>query len=117
MYTICNGQVKLSNKQYTSIKNDFSLTLDNNTDFVLCSDDPLISYDRFTFTFLKGIQKITPQSTIDVIGVVFEVGEVSTLNLRDGSTRDKCVITLGDESRVSIGVTLWGDLCEAHAYD
>ena len=27
------------------------------------------------------------------------------------------MITIGDESRVSIGVTLWGELCTANSYD
>ena len=59
VYTICNGQVKLANKQFTSMKNDFSLTLDNTTVFEKCPDDPFIEHDGFTFTFLKGIAKIT----------------------------------------------------------
>lgn len=54
--------------------------------------------------------------TIDVIGIILEVGPTTMLNMKDGSQREKRTLTIGDEGNVSIGLTLWGNTCEAHDY-
>ena len=36
--------------------------------------------------------------------------------MRDGKVRDKRTMTIGDESNVCLGVTLWGSVTEAHPY-
>ena len=53
---------------------------------------------------------------IDVIGVILDVGPSSSINLRDGKVKEKRSITIGDETNVCIGVTLWGSVAEAHPY-
>ena len=32
--------------------------------------------------------------------------------MKDGTTRDKRAVTIGDDANFSIGLTLWGDSCE-----
>ena len=56
------------------------------------------------------------QCTVDVIGVILDVGLTSQLTLRDGTEKDKRLLTIIDESKVSIGVTLWGCACESHNF-
>jgi len=36
--------------------------------------------------------------------------------MKDGTQRSKRAITLGDESKVCIEVSLWGEVCEARAF-
>jgi replication factor A1 len=48
-------------------------------------------------------------STIDVIGVVVHTGQVGTLKLKTGETRDKRNLVIGDDTNFSISVTLWGE--------
>jgi len=57
------------------------------------------------------------QCTVDVIGVVLELGSTSTLTMKDGRQTEKRTLTIGDEGNVSIAITLWGAACEAHPYD
>ena len=45
-------------------------------------------------------------------GVILDVQPTGTLTTRDGQQRDKRTLTIGDESNVSIGLTLWGEACE-----
>lgn len=52
MYTFANGAVKLANKRYTSIKNDYCLTLDNNTVIKKCEEDKAIVEAGFSFSGL-----------------------------------------------------------------
>jgi len=47
--------------------------------------------------------------TIDVIGIVLQVGQVGTLKLKTGETRDKRSLVIGDDTNLSIQVTLWGE--------
>ena len=82
-----------------------------------CDDDKAIEADGFTFTALEGIEVMVQNQTIDVIGVVLELGVTSSINLKDGSSRNKKTLTIGDEGNMSIAVTLWGELCEAHIYE
>jgi len=82
-----------------------------------CKEDEQIKDDGFSFTGLADIEKLVQNCTIDIIGVILEVGVTSALNLKDGTTRDKRTLSIGDESKISIGVTLWGHCCEAYKYE
>jgi ssDNA-binding replication factor A large subunit len=39
VYTFANGQVKMANKRYTSIQNDYSIVFDKNSTVELVQDD------------------------------------------------------------------------------
>ena len=39
------------------------------------------------------------------------------INLRDGNQRARRTLLIGDESQVSIGVTLWSEACDAHDFE
>lgn len=116
VYTFCNGQVKLANKKFTAIKNDYCLTFDYSTVVEKCENDTHIKGDGFSFTGLAGIEQLIQNCTVDVIGVILDVGMVSSLTMKDGTQRDKRTLIVGDESKISISVTLWGSACEAHDY-
>ena len=45
---------------------------------------------------------------VDVIGIVLDVGLPIKIKTKDGNERDKASVTLGDESKVSIEVSIWG---------
>ena len=108
--------VKLANKRFTSIQNDYCLTFSHHSVVEKCEDDDGIQSVSFTFTGLDRIEELVQAHTIDVIGVVLDVGQTSSINMRDGQTREKRTLTIGDESNVSINVTLWGSVVEAHSY-
>ena len=55
--------------------------------------------------------------TIDVIGIILEVGQTGSITLRSGEQRLKRTLIVGDDMKVSIGLTLWGDTCEAYQYE
>ena len=97
-----NGTVKLANKRFTSIKNDYCLTFDYSTVIEACADDAQIKGDGFSFTKLNELEAIVQNCTVDVIGVIFEVGMTSMLNLKDGGQRAKRTLQIGDESNISI---------------
>ena len=116
VYTFANGAIKVANKRYTSIKNDYCITFDSSTVIKECAEDKGIKGDGFSFTPLKDIESIHQQCTIDVIGVVLEVNPIAQIQMRDGAMKDKQTMVIGDESNVSIPVTLWGDACNANLF-
>ena len=52
MYTFAGGEVKIANKKFTSIKNDYCLTFDQNTVIKKCDDDKAIVGAGFSFSGL-----------------------------------------------------------------
>ena len=42
IYIFANGQIKIANKKFTSIKNDFNITFANETEIEECGEDHAI---------------------------------------------------------------------------
>ena len=58
VYTFAGGQVKIANKKFTSIKNDYCLTLGYETVVTPTQEDVKITQTAFSFTGLKEIENI-----------------------------------------------------------
>ena len=44
--------------------------------------------------------------------MIIKSTEISSINLKDGGTREKRTVTIADETTYSIDVTVWGELAE-----
>lgn len=55
VYLFANGQVKLANKKFTSIKTDYCLTFDHLADVQEAEEDASIKKQGYSFVGLKGI--------------------------------------------------------------
>lgn len=110
-YTFANGRVGMANKRFTSIKNDFCLTLGNETEIKEVPDDSYIQSNGFSFTTLDKISVTPASATIDVIGVVFELGQIGQIKMKTGENRDKLNIVIADDSGYSVPITIWGNAC------
>jgi replication factor A1 len=108
-YTIKKGQVKMSNKQFSSNNNDYEIHLDQTSEIELVSDNET---PQFFFNFVK-IRDISPATnTVDVIGVVKESFPVSTFIMK--STQKESLrrdFVLVDETG-TIKATFWGTKAE-----
>ena len=89
IYVFANGQVKMANKKYTSIKNDFCLTLGNETEIEECGEDKNIQNNGFSFTKIKDLAQAVAGSSVDVIGIVFDIGPISALKLKSGESKER----------------------------
>lgn len=109
VYFISKCQLKPANKQFTKIKNDYEMTMSNDTLIQECedvSDMPVVQYD---FVPVKNIQELENNTLIDVIGVCKEAGDVQTFTARaTGRELKKRELTLVDKSDASVTLTLWG---------
>jgi len=74
VYLLADGQVKMANKRFTSIKNDFCLIFDKMAEIEEVAEDKHINVAGFSFTSLAGIEELVQKCVIDVIGVVLDGG-------------------------------------------
>lgn len=102
----------MANKRFTSIKNDFCIVFEKNAQIKQVDDDGSIAEQAFDFTEIKDIQEILQMNTLDISGVISEISEKETVNLRNGQQKVRKYVTLIDDSNFSISLTLWGDMCE-----
>ena len=112
VYLFSNGVVKMANKRFTSIKNDFCIVFEKNAQIKQVDDDGSIAAQAFDFTDIRDIQEIIQMNTLDISGVIIEVSEKETVNLRSGQQKVRKYVTLIDDSSCSISLTLWGEMCE-----
>ena len=74
VYLISNGTIKISNKKYTSITNDFCINFDKNTQIEEIPDDTKIQNHGFCFLTIDEINDLEQSRTVDTIGVIIQVG-------------------------------------------
>ena len=84
VYLFSNGVVKMANKRFTSIKNDFCIVFEKNAQIKQVDDDGSIAEQAFDFTDIRDIQEIIQMNTLDISGVIIEISEKETVNLRNG---------------------------------
>lgn len=112
VYLFSNGCVKMANKRFTSIKNDFCIVFEKNAQIIEIEDDFSIAQQAFEFCDINSIQEVQQMKTIDVCGVVAEVSENESVTLKKGSQKNRKYITLVDDSGCAISLTLWSTMCE-----
>ncbi|TNV82843.1 hypothetical protein FGO68_gene14201 [Halteria grandinella] len=116
IYLFANGQVKLSNSRYTSIKNDFCLVFDRNAEIIEVADDQSIQDQGFTFVTIKDIQEIPEADMrykiVDVVGVILYVSNDQEINTKAGIQKRKRMISICDETGLYIQVCSWQSACD-----
>ncbi|XXH03541.1 hypothetical protein Hte_009946 [Hypoxylon texense] len=110
VYYISNPcRVSLAKKQFTNLPNDYELTFERDTVIEKAEDQTSVPQVRFAFVNIQELQSVEKDATVDVIGVLKEVGEVSQITAKStGKPYDKRELTLVDDSQFSVRLTIWG---------
>ncbi|XP_030940799.1 replication protein A 70 kDa DNA-binding subunit B [Quercus lobata] len=113
VYFISRGTLRLANKQFKTVKNDYEMTLNENSEVEEASNEETFVPET-TFDFVP-IDSLGPyvngMELVDVIGVVQNVSP--TMSIRRKSNNDtipKRDITIADETKKTVVVSLWNDL-------
>uniref|UniRef100_A0A1I8QBZ9 Replication protein A subunit n=1 Tax=Stomoxys calcitrans TaxID=35570 RepID=A0A1I8QBZ9_STOCA len=112
VYYISKCQLKPANKQYSTLKNDYEMTFTSDTVVQLCEDDddggiPEVKYDLIS---ISRVANMEPKTSVDVIGVCKEVGELQVFTSRTTNKEfKKRDLTLVDASDAAVTLTIWGD--------
>ena len=112
IYLFSNGMIKMANKKFSSLKNDFCIIFEKLSDIQEANDDGTITNQAFDFCQISEIPDIMPMKTIDVVGVISLLGDKEEINLKNGTTKMRRQIQLVDDSEKSVSLTFWGEeLC------
>jgi replication factor A1 len=119
VYYVTRGQLKTANKKFTSIDNEYEMSLSNDTVIEPCNDDVSdLPEVNFQFVTIANLEKRDKDSLVDVIGICKSNGDlqnlVSRTTNRDLKKRD---FVLVDSSKKEITVTLWGTQAETFDSD
>ncbi|KAF7265349.1 hypothetical protein GWI33_021238 [Rhynchophorus ferrugineus] len=118
VYYISKCMLKPANKQFSNLKNDYEMTMVNETVIEECQDDDMGAVPQINYNFVpvKQIMELDPKSIIDIIGVVKGVGDLQVFQARStGREVKKKEVMLVDQSNASVTLTLWG--AEAENFD
>ena len=108
-YLISRGQLKIANKKYASLNNNYEITFTFDTQVQLCADEP-ISKPKVHYRFCPiGEMANRPKDAlVDVIGVVSNVSAATSLTTKAGKELTKRTMQVADDSGKAIEITLWG---------
>ncbi|XP_013793564.2 replication protein A 70 kDa DNA-binding subunit-like [Limulus polyphemus] len=109
VYYISKGSLKTANKQYTSIKNDYEMTFNNETTVIPCHENVnVIPMLQFNFVPINNLEQVAKDSLVDVIGVCKSSSDLQTLVSKSTNKElRKRDIFLVDQSGIEVAVTLW----------
>jgi replication factor A1 len=104
-------RVSLAKKQFTNLANDYELAFERDTVIEKAEDQSSVPQVRYSFVPIQDLQQCEKDATVDIIGVLKEVGEVSQITSKTtGKPFDKRDLTLVDDSQFSVRLTVWGKL-------
>ncbi|THF94743.1 replication protein A 70 kDa DNA-binding subunit B [Camellia sinensis] len=113
VYYISKGTLKVANKQFKTVQNDYEMTLNENSEVEEASNEAaFIPETKFNFVPIDELGPyVNSNELVDVIGVVQNVSP--TLSIRrkiNNETIPKRDITIADETKKTVVVSLWNDL-------
>ncbi|KAH9001416.1 replication factor-a protein [Lactarius akahatsu] len=114
VYFISRARVNLAKKRFSTVQNDYELSLDRGVEIVECQDTdvPVI---RYHFVKVAALQELQKEAICDVIGVVREVGDLSEIMTKNNKTAQKRDLKIVDDSEYDVRLTLWGKQAEQYS--
>lgn len=112
VYIMSKGTVKMANRKFSSINNDYCLNFNQYSEIKEVKDSGDIKNTGFDFITLDQVKEMMQVQTIDLLGVITSTGDVDIQKFKNGDSKPKRVIELVDntgESGYSVSLTIWGD--------
>ncbi|KAK3707033.1 Replication factor A protein 1 [Vermiconidia calcicola] len=107
-------KVQLAKKQYSNLPNDYELTFENDTIIEKAEDAEGVPQVSFNFTSLADLQNVEKDNTIDCIGVLSDVGELSEITSKTTNKPfNKRELTLVDNTGYNVRLTVWGKTAQS----
>eukprot|EP01083_Nonionella_stella_P090521 252850_1 len=114
VYLISKGRVKVANKKWTHIKNDYEITLDTNSTVEIVNDEGTIQHAMFDFFPIGQLDQKEENSYADILGIVKQVFPIgSVMSKKTQQEIVKRNIMLADQSG-GVELTLWGETAEKY---
>ena len=102
-------RVQIAKKQFSNLNNDYELTFERDTVVEKAEESEGVPQVRFNFTNIGDLQSVEKDSTIDVVGILKDIGETTQITSKTTSKPfDKRELTLVDNTGFSVRLTIWG---------
>ncbi|KKZ61820.1 replication factor A1 [[Emmonsia] crescens] len=103
-------RVQMAKKAFSNLNNEYELTFEKDTVVEKAEEQNDVPQIRFNFTNIANLQSVEAGTTIDVIGVLKDVGEPSQiLSKATSKPYDKRDLTLVDNTGYYVRLTVWGN--------
>ncbi|KAL9686081.1 hypothetical protein QQ045_023536 [Rhodiola kirilowii] len=113
VYYISKGMLKVANKQFNTVKNDYEMTLNENSVVEeATSEADFIPDIKFAFVPIDQLGPyVNGRVLVDVIGVVQSVSPTMSIRRKsDNESIPKRDITIADDTNKTVVVSLWSEL-------
>ncbi|MBA0761581.1 hypothetical protein Gotri_024207 [Gossypium trilobum] len=113
VYYISRGTLKVANKQFKTVQNDYEMTLNENSVVEEASnEETFIPETKFNFVPIDQLGPyVNGRELVDIIGVVQSVSPVSNIKRRiDNENIPKRDLIVADETKKTVVVSLWNEL-------
>ncbi|XP_055984059.1 replication protein A 70 kDa DNA-binding subunit [Sorex fumeus] len=110
VYYFSKGNLKIANKQFSAVKNDYEMTFNNDTSVVPCEDGQHLPTVKFDFIGIDDLENKPKDSLIDIIGVCKSCEDATKITVKSNNREvSKRNIYLMDTSGKVVCTTLWGE--------
>ncbi|KAG4155190.1 hypothetical protein ERO13_D03G096700v2 [Gossypium hirsutum] len=113
VYYISRGTLKVANKQFKTVQNDYEMTLNENSVVEEASnEETFIPETKFNFVPIEQLGPyVNGRELVDIIGVIQSVNPVSNIKRRiDNENIPKRDLIVADETKKTVVVSLWNEL-------
>ncbi|KAL3286520.1 hypothetical protein HHI36_001025 [Cryptolaemus montrouzieri] len=110
IYFISKCQIKGANKKFCSLKNDYEMTMTNETTVQeYQGEDKGIPSTQYNFMTIDKIGNMESDSLVDICAICKEASELQTFQAKSsGRELKKKEVVLVDQTKSSVILTLWG---------
>lgn len=110
VYYFTKGTLKIANKQFSAVKNDYEMTFNNETSVVPCEDDHHLPTVQFDFTGVDDLENKSKDTLVDIIGICKSYEDATKITVKSNNREvAKRNIYLMDTSGKVVTATLWGE--------
>jgi replication factor A1 len=117
VYAISKFYLKAANRKFSTIPNDYELSIVEDSEVVPVVEDAAIKItiplQTFALKKIGDIKDCKVNDVIDVAGIISSVGDFRTGMSKTGKETFRRVVTIMDDSNHSIDLTVWGKEHEA----
>ncbi|KAK5452198.1 Replication factor A protein 1 [Exophiala xenobiotica] len=107
-------RVTFAKKQFSNLPNDYELHFEKDSTVEKAEEQDDVPQVRYNFTGIGDLQSVEKDTTIDVIGVLKDIGETSQITSKTTSKPyDKRELTLVDDTGYSVRLTIWGKVASS----
>ncbi|KAK6358658.1 Replication factor A protein 1 [Orbilia blumenaviensis] len=113
VYRVSKCKVGIAKRQFSNVDNDYELTFDRDSEVQREDDDDDVPHQTYNFVTLQALQDTVKDAQIDVIGILKDIGDVSTLtSAKTQKEFTKREVTLVDDTGYSVKLSVWGKSAE-----